>query len=78
MSKREEELDILAGAINEVLQKIYGQKMGFALFMFTFGEEGRAGDYVSNGQKPDMIKFMRDVADRLEAGSAIGRTIGEA
>ena len=78
MLKREVDLDTLAREIDSALEVIYYKKMGFALFMFDFGPEGKAGDYVSNGKKPDMIKFMRDVATRLEAGESIGTVIGEA
>ena len=78
MLKREVELDILAKEVDSALEVIYDKKMGFALFMFEFGPEAEAGDYVSNGQKPDMIRFMRDVADRLENGQSIGKVIGEA
>ena len=78
MLKREVDLDTLAKEIDSALEAIYLKKMGFALFMFDFGPEGKAGDYVSNGQKPEMIKFMRDVATRLEKGESIGKVIGEA
>jgi hypothetical protein len=71
-------LDSLAAAIEEVLKELYGQRMGFALFMFPFEGDGEAGDWVSNGQRPDMIKFMREIADRLEKGQDIGRPVGEA
>jgi hypothetical protein len=71
-------LDSLAKGIDEVLEEIYGKRVGFALFMFEFGPDGKAGDYVSNSQKEDMIKFMREVADRLEVGQSIGIPIGEA
>lgn len=77
---RSKQLDLLAAALEDILKDMYGVRMGFALFMFPFGEgdDRQAGDWVSNGQREDMIKFMRDVADRLEAGKDIPRTIGEA
>jgi len=78
MDKKSEMLDALATAIDEVLEELYCQRMGFALFMFSFGPKGQAGDYVSNGKKPDMIKFMRDVADRLEAGEDVAIPLGSA
>lgn len=71
-------LNQLAALIDLALAELYGQKMGFALFMFTFGDKPEAGDYVSNGQKPDMIKFMREIADRLEKNKDIGTPIGTA
>ena len=73
-----ESLNHLAALIEHILTDIYGQKMGFALFMFTFGDNPEAGDYISNGQKPDMIKFMREIATRLEKNEDIGIPIGTA
>lgn len=71
-------LNQLAYLIELALTELYGQKMGFALFMFTFGDDPEAGDYVSNGKKPDMIKFMHEIADRLEKNEDIGTPIGTA
>jgi hypothetical protein len=78
--EKTEMLDMLAAALENILSEIYGeQKMGFALFMFKFGgTEGEVGDYVSNADRKDMIEFMRNLADRLEAGEGIGRPIGRA
>ena len=71
-------LDALAKSVEDALILIYGEKMGFALFMFPFNGEGGAGDYVSNGNRKDMIKFLRETADRIETGKTIGRPIGTA
>lgn len=71
-------LDTLAKALDDLLREMYGERIGFALFMFPWAGEGEAGDYVSNGTRETMIKFMRELADRLEEGQEIGRPIGEA
>jgi hypothetical protein len=77
--KRVEAMDILAASLDEILPDIYGERVGFALFTFPFGgEKGQVGDWISNSDRSDMIMFMRDIADRLEAGESIPRTIGEA
>jgi hypothetical protein len=77
--KRVEAMDILAASLDEILPDIYGERVGFALFTFPFGgQEGQPGDWISNAERKDMIKFMREIADRLEAGQDIPRTIGEA
>jgi len=78
MNERNKTLDLLASAIKQSLTNIYGKEVGFALFMFEFGSD-TAGDYVSNADRKDMIKFMRDLANRLESNDGvIGKTIGEA
>jgi hypothetical protein len=38
---------------------------GFALLVFDFGEKGHAS-YISNASREDMIKALREQADRLE------------
>ncbi len=79
-SKHERAINNLAAALEQVVSDMYGQKMGYALFMFPFTGEGAAGDYISNAQRPKMIKFMRELADRLERNdpSIIPTTIGTA
>ena len=67
-------------AIEDVAQAIAGQigaavdemnvQVGFALLVFTFGEEGFS-TYVSNANREDMIKALRENADRLEADDGI-------
>ena len=67
-------------AIEDVAQAIAGQigaavdemrlEVGFALLVFTFGEEGFS-TYVSNARREDMIKALRENADRLEADDGI-------
>lgn len=73
-------LDNLAMALEQMLSELYGvERIGFALFMFALGDDTHtAGDYVSNADRDDMIKFMRSLADRLEKGEEIGRPIGSA
>lgn len=77
-AQRPHQLDILAKALEDLLSEMYEVKrIGFALFMFSLDEE-TLGDYVSNCERDEMIKFMRDLANRLEEGKTIGRIIGEA
>lgn len=38
---------------------------GFALIVFPFGSPGLS-DYISNSNRRDMIKTLRETADRLE------------
>jgi hypothetical protein len=76
--QKPEQLDKLAAVLDEVLADMYEVKrMGFALFTFDIGDS-MLGDYIANCEREDMIKFMRELADRLEQGKTIGRVIGEA
>lgn len=43
--------------------------IGFTLLFFEFGEQGELA-YISNAQRDDMVKVLRQMADRLEAGTA--------
>ena len=67
----------LAEVLDQALPNAYGEHMGFALLIFRFDGPGPA-DYVSNAERVDMIKALRETADRLEAGQDIPRTAGEA
>ncbi len=56
----------------EVMKKlgdIIGEKIpkefGFALLVFPFHSPG-ISNYISNAQRDDMIKALRETADRLE------------
>jgi hypothetical protein len=48
------------------IEKILPKGIVFTLVTFTEGDGGYAG-YVSNGRRPDMIKALRECADKLEA-----------
>lgn len=78
MRENEENMNKLGRALDEVLRSMYGQRIGFALFTFPFSGEGEVGDYISNGKREYMIKFMRELADRLESREYIPPTIGNA
>ncbi|HLI94243.1 MAG TPA: hypothetical protein VKU83_11555 [Puia sp.] len=41
--------------------------IGFCLLIFEFHKPGIA-NYISNAQREDMIKSLRETADRLEKG----------
>lgn len=74
---QEKDLTELAAQIQAALEDLYGKQMGFALTIFEFYNPG-IGDYVSNAQRSDMVKALRECADRLEAKEDIPKTIGEA
>jgi hypothetical protein len=53
--------DVLKGAVPE--------GVGFAVLIFDFGAGGNLA-YVSNAQRADMVKAMREFITKVEAGAA--------
>ena len=65
----EDLMKMLGYAIEHTLEDNFG-KMGFALLVFDFGAPG-TGNYISNANREDMIKSLRETADRLEKNQDI-------
>lgn len=65
----------LGQVIQEATAEAYGQKMGFCLLVFPLGEPGIA-DYISNGDRADMVECMREAANRFESGETVPVPIG--
>ena len=79
MPKKNHFYDEIAHVLETVLSEKCQQRVGFCLLIFPFGEVPDAGgDYVSNAQRPDMIKVLRETANRLEQNETIGKVAGEA
>ena len=60
----EDLMRLLGSAVEHTLKDNVGNK-GFALLVFEFHEPGIA-NYISNAKREDMIKSLRETADRLE------------
>jgi len=58
-------LQTIAGALNEILNPGGDRSTKFMLVVFGFDAPG-ISNYVSNANREDMIKAMRETADRLE------------
>jgi len=67
----------MARAIDETLQEAHGRKLGFFLAVFDFNAPGET-NYISNACRDDIIKAMRETADRFEKGETMPPTIGTA
>ena len=76
--KKLEFLRSLGAAIDDLLAEEAGEKLGYCLIVFPFGQEITPGDYVSNAMRSDMVKALRLSADSLEVGQDIPVTIGSA
>lgn len=74
MEKIEKLMGDLATMTEAVLGVEYKEKMGFFLLVFPFGKE-QIANYVSNASREDMIKTMRETADRLEKKEDMPPTI---
>jgi hypothetical protein len=72
----------LAGALDDILAEKVGERIGFCLLVFPFGEKPEGADagadYVANARRSNMIKFLKETADRLENREDIGPTQGTA
>ena len=56
--------------IAEVIGKQLPKGWGFALMVFEFN--GKESSWISNAQRSDMIKLLRETADSLELDTAGG------
>lgn len=60
--------------VNREVGKLIGEAIkqsgggyGFALLMFSFGDEPEM-TWISNAQRPDMIKALKEFIDKAESG----------
>ena len=60
----------LAPKLDATLHAQLGERMGFTLFIFNFGEPGEDDfvSYISNAQRADMIKTVEQWFARQKAG----------
>ena len=49
----------------EKISPMLPKDFGFAILVFPFGDGGTS-NYISNAERADMIKALRETADRLE------------
>jgi hypothetical protein len=61
LEEAERKMQGIAGTV----QKMVPQGWGFAVLCFSFGENGFM-NYVSNAERQDMIKALRECADQIE------------
>ena len=76
MLSSEEFLQVIASGLEDIFADLYPTHMGFALIVFPFG--GGVADYISNSRREDMIKALRETADRIESNQIIPPTQGNA
>jgi hypothetical protein len=79
----DEFMRVLGQTIEDTLYHFMGERIGFALLVFPFGEPDPeaavpGADYISNAERGDMVKFLRETADRLENHEDFGPVEGRA
>ena len=74
LRQTEEFLRALGEGVKLLLKEV-SPNMGFALLVFEFDKPGLA-NYLSTGERPDMIKALKETVKRLEAHEDIPATIG--
>lgn len=52
--------------MGEMVKKMLPKEFGYAILVFPFHNPEGVSNYVSNAVREDMIKVLRETADRLE------------
>lgn len=48
------------------VKKLLPKEFGFAIIVFPFHRKSGETNYISNAQRSDMVKALRETADRIE------------
>lgn len=71
MSRSRKQLEkscrVLAPMLDQGLASEHGERVGFVLMVFDFGDKGNLA-YISNSQREDVISTLKEITARLEAG----------
>lgn len=73
MSKTHDLMEDICNNLDRVLKTSFGRRMGFALFVFPFdcSPDMMGGNYMSNTERKEMVKALREILDRLDEGVII-------
>ncbi len=77
MIETEEIMQTVAELVDKILKSFCTDKLGFVILVHKLHTPG-LGNYVSNCKRDDMIKALREAADRIEKNEIIPPTIGSA
>lgn len=58
---------VLGQILDQSLNRPDEPRLGFAMIIFEFGDGNRMSSYISNAERNDMIKALRETVERLEA-----------
>lgn len=77
MIEKENTLQSFGKELLMAIQYIYNRHdIGFALLIFEFNSEDGLTDYISNANREDIIKYLRETAARLENKDNMPTIIG--
>lgn len=65
----EQQLRQIAHGLDEIMKELWGRK-GFCLIVFDFNEPG-VSNYISNANREDMIKSLKETIERFENNEII-------
>ncbi len=60
-----EELEATCSSLGRTIGEVIPDGVGFAFILCDFGNEGNMA-YLSNGNREDMIKMLREMATKIE------------
>lgn len=65
MDGLDEDVVILAGALKDTIEGMHGTKVGFALFLFDYGANGRIA-YASTASREHFIATLEDFLAQIK------------
>ena len=71
----DEFMRVLARGINGSLHDFLGDGFGFALIVFKFNANPTDANFISNADREDMIRTLRETADRIERNAYMPATM---
>jgi hypothetical protein len=65
------DLEEMCGGVARILQQAikedrFGERVGFCLLMFDFGEEGSFA-YAANAQRADVVRLLKEAREKIGA-----------
>ena len=64
---------VVGGAVEESAQERFGKRLGFIVYVFEFGES-HLSTYLSNSNRDDCVKALRELLERIEQKGFTGTT----
>ena len=72
-----ERLPVIGNGIEEVINEIAGENMGFTLMIFPLDRPGVCS-FITNAKREDAIRVIRTLLQQMESGQTLGFDVVEA